>query len=157
VNHYGGSEGFFGWLALQTVQHRCNLGDLRESEAKALGPNLRRLENGIYDFWKTLGCQVDRVYVMYFLEGQLERKSGHEWHLHIHLVPRFHLVKPLMVKPNKREVDAYRIATLGRKLPSRLNRKTFGRQYGQQRLVERELGIVRGVVSASRFPKGRDA
>lgn len=123
MNHYGGPEGFFGWLALQTVQHRCNLGELSKSEARALGPNLRRLEKGIYDYWKTRGRQVDRVYVTYFLEGRLERKRGHDWHLHIHLVPRLHDLRPLMLKSNKREIDAYRISKLGRKLPSPLDRQ----------------------------------
>ena len=154
MNHYGGSEGFFGWLALQTVQHRCNLRELRRSEAKALGPNLRRLEKGIYRYWKTHRRQVDRVYVMYFLEGQLERKEGHKYHLHIHLVPRFHVLKPLILKRDKRGVDAYRIAGLGRKLPSHLNRELFKKQHDEQRRADKELEIVCGVVAASRFPIG---
>ncbi len=44
VGHYGGDEGFFGWLALQTVAHRMCMSDLTEDETAALGPNLQRLE-----------------------------------------------------------------------------------------------------------------
>src|SRR5215831_2365383 len=94
LNHYGGDEGFFGWLALQPIEHRLTLRDLSEVEAAALGPNLGRLEQGIYGYWQSAGQPADRVYAMYFLESQLE--SGHSWHLHIHVVPRFRCLAELM-------------------------------------------------------------
>jgi len=114
------------------------------------------LEKGIYSYWKKRRRQVDRVYVMYFLEGQLERRRGHEWHLHIHLVPRFHDLKPLMLKRHKREVDAYRIAKLYRGLPAFLDRRTFKNLHGKDRRAKEELRIVRGVRREAGFPSGSD-
>ena len=153
VNHYGGPEGFFGWLALQTVKHRGTLSDLRPTEAATLGPNLRKLETGIYKYWKGHGRPVDRVYVMYFLEGQLE--AGHEWHFHVHVVPRFQELKRLMGKPHMpEEIDAYQIAKLSHILPSFLDRVAFKKRYGEPKRARVEGRILDGVVRAAGFPRG---
>src|SRR4029450_8349663 len=61
LNHYGGREGFFGWLAIQPREHVPTLRELRDGQLRALGPNLSRLERGIYDYWAMHGHTVDRV------------------------------------------------------------------------------------------------
>ena len=148
LNHYGGDEGFFGWLALQPIEHRLTLRDLSEVEAAALGPNLGRLEQGIYGYWQSAGQPADRVYAMYFLESQLE--SGHSWHLHIHVVPRFRCLAELMPLSDG-GIDAYCIAKLSDKLPVELDRAAFAKKNGTPARYARDLDIVRGVVAASGF------
>ena len=154
VNHYGGSEGFFGWLALQTAKHRCTLRDLVRTEVEALGPNLRRLESGIYKYWENRGRPVSRVYVMYFLEGQLE--AGHDWHFHVHVVPRFERLKRPMGKPHKPdEIDAYQIAKLSHILPSFLDRSAFEKRHGEPRRIREDRRILDGVVRAAGFSRAK--
>jgi hypothetical protein len=47
LNHYGGDEGFFGWMALQPRYHRKELTELSTYEARALGENIQRIENSV--------------------------------------------------------------------------------------------------------------
>jgi len=161
VGHYGGGEGFLGWLALQTVEHRLGLTDLTLDEAARLGPILHGLEKGVYNYWQSRDRPIGRVYVMYFLEGLLEKKrTNGRWHLHFHIVPRFEELKPSM--SGKKDVlgdtisgvDAYLIAKLRAnrrefQLPSDLDRKTVEMAYGRGELQRREFAIVQGVVWAS--------
>ncbi len=51
LSHYGGSEAFLGWMALQPRYHREDLTDLQEEEAKDLGTNIQRIERAIRDYW----------------------------------------------------------------------------------------------------------
>src|SRR2546428_9924847 len=95
LGHYGGCEGFFGWLALQTREHRRGMGDLSQAEADALGPILQKLENGIHNYWKSCGCPVARVYVRYFLEGLIQGEKA-QWHLPFHLFPDFNALEASM-------------------------------------------------------------
>ena len=44
LNHYGGSEGFLGWLALQPRRHVTDLNKLKDDEAYALGRNIKRID-----------------------------------------------------------------------------------------------------------------
>jgi hypothetical protein len=60
---------------LQTAKHRLTLRDLPAAEAASLGPTLQKLEKGIYDYWSHKSLVVARVYMLYFLEGQLEPSS----------------------------------------------------------------------------------
>jgi hypothetical protein len=41
LNHYGGPEGYLGWLALQPVYHRMAFSELTDEELGHLGPNIR--------------------------------------------------------------------------------------------------------------------
>lgn len=90
LNHYQGKEAFLGWLVLQPRRHVMELGDLTEHEAKALGPNIQRIDEALRRYWQsTFGTDdpLERVYVVYFFE------SAYDWpppnyHLHIHLIAR---------------------------------------------------------------------
>ena len=155
LKQYEGVEGFFGWLALQTVKHRMKLGDLSASEARALGSHLRDLEKGIYSYWRRRGHAVDRIYVMYFLESLLT--DSPEWHLHISLVPRFRALRRLLIRRYV-GVDAYQIAKLRSKLPHFLDRRAYRKEHGEDALREEGLRIVDGVLrSAPRRIGRRDA
>jgi diadenosine tetraphosphate (Ap4A) HIT family hydrolase len=156
ANHYGGSEGFFGWLALQPIAHRRTLAELTRAESRALGPAIRMLENGIDRYWRERRHRVERVYVMYFLEGLLE-PGGDPSHLHFHLVPRFEALGPSMsgktdvVGELVPGIDAYLIGKLRPghptyPLPSWLDRHAFKAQHGAQALESKELEIVQAVV-----------
>ena len=93
VNQYGGSEGFLGWLALQPRFHRMALSDLTDTEARALGPNIRALDKVLTQFWTNQfpADPVERVYVIYMFESEFAEPLGRpeeRFHLHIHLIPR---------------------------------------------------------------------
>ncbi|MFC1767939.1 hypothetical protein ACFLZ2_05310 [Candidatus Margulisiibacteriota bacterium] len=93
LNHYQGEEGFLGWVALQ-VKRSCSevkdLADLRENELKALGPNIKDIDDKLRSYWKKNKAfrhdPIERVYVVYFFESGLEPNNKHN--LHIHLIPR---------------------------------------------------------------------
>ena len=76
VSHYAGDEVFLGWLALQPRFHRDRLQDLTNEELLALGPNLRALDLGLTQYWKTQfpDDSLQRVYVVYFFEAAFETK-----------------------------------------------------------------------------------
>jgi hypothetical protein len=153
VNHYGGSEGFFGWLALQPFAHRATLANLNPTELHALGPYLQHLERGISNYWAARKHPVARVYVMYFLEGQLEPDGSK--HLHFHLVPRFNEMDQSMrdkldvLDKKVRGIDAYLIAKLRPnnhtyRLPSAFDRGALTESARE----ELEIEIVKGVWAA---------
>lgn len=148
VNHYGGKEGFFGWLAVQPKRHCDTIRHLWPHEAAALGPNLMLLERGTYRHWASRGYTVSRVYVMYFLEGQLETPSCKTAHLHFHVVPRFDVLAGAMWDEKERTLDAYRIAKLKPYLPSFLNRHVFERTHGRAATENADYGITSGVIAA---------
>ncbi|SRR6266849_9435538 len=115
---------------------------------------VQRLERGIYNYWAS-EHPVKRVYVMYFLEGQLEPDSD-LWHLHFHLVPRFEALDSSM--RDKTDVlgmmvtgiDAYLIGKL------RLNNATYSppdwlNRHSLSEAVrkEKEFQIVTGVSGAA--------
>lgn len=89
LNHYGGSEGFLGWLTLQPRYHRMELTDLNTDEANALGENLQKIDLSLRQYLaiKFGDDPVQRVYVVYFFESAFE-KSSDKYHMHIHLIPR---------------------------------------------------------------------
>ena len=83
VNHYGGSEGFLGWLALQPYRHVLTFTDLKAHELEKLGPNIAAIEKVLKEYWEsTFGDPIERLYTIYFMEGGSK-------HMHIHLIPRF--------------------------------------------------------------------
>jgi len=88
VNHYGGKEGYLGWLALSPVRHVMSVGELSEIESKALGISVNRLDRALRAYWPiAFGEALDRVYVCHFFEGNALGDSE-SWHLHFHIIPR---------------------------------------------------------------------
>ena len=88
VNHYGGSEGFLGWLALSPRRHVLSLGALTDTEAKALGISITRIELALTAYWPlAFGEALARVYVVHFFEGAA-LGDREPWHLHFHIIPR---------------------------------------------------------------------
>ena len=91
LNHYGGAEGFLGWMTLQPRQHRMDFADLGPKEIKALGSNIQRVDKALGVYWNREDNFPDdpikRIYVVYFFESAFN-KAGEEWHMHIHLIPR---------------------------------------------------------------------
>lgn len=94
VNHYGGGEGFLGWLSLQPRFHRMELTDLTPSEAAALGGNLQHLDQALRQYWSHRFAHdpIQRVYVTYFHDTVFAAADSdprrQEWHMHIHVIPR---------------------------------------------------------------------
>jgi len=82
LNHYGGKEGFLGWLALQPREHREQLCELNEYEQEGLGKHIQSIEATLRDYWKTefRDDGFERMYVFYF--------SEYSKHLHFHLISR---------------------------------------------------------------------
>lgn len=84
LNHYSGTEGYLGWLALQPYCHRMSFQELNEEELSHLGPNIHAVERVLSDYWQAIFHDpIERLYVIYFFEG------GGKYHIHMHLIPRF--------------------------------------------------------------------
>jgi diadenosine tetraphosphate (Ap4A) HIT family hydrolase len=125
LNHYGGTEGYLGWLALQPICHRMKLSELTEEELRHLGPNIHAIDKALSDYWQQVfGDPIERLYVVYFFEG------GGPYHFHIHLIPRFATLEPRL-----RDWEAPR-ATASATFPERYRRDAtdFPSQVG--RLME---------------------
>jgi diadenosine tetraphosphate (Ap4A) HIT family hydrolase len=89
LNHYGGPEGFLGWLALQPARHIVTLGGLTPAEYNELGSQVFRIDAAMVEHWPTaFGDVISRLYVAYFYESPYLDPHD-EFHLHIHLIPRF--------------------------------------------------------------------
>jgi diadenosine tetraphosphate (Ap4A) HIT family hydrolase len=102
LNHYGGDEGFLGWMALQPRFHRMELTDLNTDEANALGKNIQNIDLAMRQYWAIEFPKdpVRRVYVVYFFESAFE-KSSDKYHLHIHLIPRTEKLGDLLREEGK--------------------------------------------------------
>ena len=117
VNHYGGSERFLGWLALQPFTHRMRLQELTGEELAELGPNLQALDRELTAYWKAQfpDDPLLRVYVVYFFETAFKEGARERFHLHIHVVPRPHSIGAELECPDEDgilSVDAWRLPTL---------------------------------------------
>jgi len=90
VSHYGGGEGFLGWLALSTRYHRMEIPELTHQEAAALGPNIQRVDNALKAYWsKEFEFDpIERMYTLYLMEGTFDTPYPSPYHLHIHIIPR---------------------------------------------------------------------
>ena len=86
LNHYRGSEGYLGWLALQPDAHRMSLAELSQQELCSLGSNLKAVDIALGDYAINVFRDVlEHLYIVYFFES-----AGVEpYHLHIHLIPRY--------------------------------------------------------------------
>ena len=109
LNHYGGREGFLGWLALQPKKHKMELCDLEEKELKALGLNIKKIDRFLRAYWKEYfpADPIKRVYVVYFFEGVFDSKPT-DYHLHIHLIPRTKAMDILL----REELEGEKITTI---------------------------------------------
>lgn len=114
LNHYSGSEGFLGWLAMQPTKHRLAMAKLSDEEAGALGPNIKRIEKALLKAWSKSFPKdpIEKLYVAYFFESS-------DYHLHVHLIPRTRKVAPVLralSKPKhdteEKFVDAWRTSDL---------------------------------------------
>lgn len=86
INHYGGAEGYLGWLALQPARHLSDITELNDDETCSLGPSIKAATNALRQYRnERFKEKVERVYVVYFFESA----ESHPFHLHIHLIPRF--------------------------------------------------------------------
>ena len=117
VNQYCGEEGFLGWLALQPRYHRMALSQLTLEEAQTLGPNIKALDAALCGYWSHdfPDDPIDRVYVVYFFESEFtEPRKEKDFHLHVHLIPRFRsLARALSrTKDNVTWNDGWRIPCL---------------------------------------------
>lgn len=94
LNHYGGPEGFLGWMVLQPRFHRMDIADLTVDEAASMGRKIQSVNEALRQYWSSAFADdpIQRVYVVYFHEsvfGKVESTHpSQEWHLHIHLIPR---------------------------------------------------------------------
>jgi len=108
LNHYQDKEqGFLGWLALQPQLHTEEWDDLEEDgELEALGPNIKRIKQALRKCFPK--DSIKRIYVVYFFDWH---KDPSEYHLHIHLIPRFDRLAPLLTKGEK-DINAWNIYSL---------------------------------------------
>jgi diadenosine tetraphosphate (Ap4A) HIT family hydrolase len=113
LNHYGGSEGFLGWMALQPRYHRIELSELSGDEVQALGGNIQKIDLALRQYWalKFEDDLIERVYVVYFAESTVN--PGATWHQHIHLIPRPRSLGQLLRGYSKdKSVEAWRTPKL---------------------------------------------
>ncbi len=88
LNHYGGDEGFLGWLALQPKFHRMDFPDLTPKELASLGGNIARIAKALRHCWPDRFADlIERVYVVYFFESAYDDPPT-DFHMHIHMIPR---------------------------------------------------------------------
>ncbi len=109
LNHYGGSEGFLGWMALQPRCHKMELSDLSKPQLQAMGVNIKKIDEALRAFWEKEfpGDAIKRVYIVYFFEGVFDSKPT-DYHLHIHLIPRTKAMDILL----REEVEGEKVTTI---------------------------------------------
>ncbi len=108
LNHYQNREqGFLGWLALQPELHTEQWDDLEDEELQALGLNIKRIKQALRKCFPK--DSIKRIYVVYFFDWH-EQPS--EYHLHIHLIPRFASLAPLLKDDRFPDINAWNIYTL---------------------------------------------
>ena len=108
LNHYGGSEGFLGWLAIQPAKHRVAFEKLSLTEASSFGPNIKLIDRYLRKAWRQRfpNDPIERMYLVYFLES-----SG--YHFHAHLIPRTRRMASILKKLSADgTVDAWRTPCL---------------------------------------------
>jgi diadenosine tetraphosphate (Ap4A) HIT family hydrolase len=131
LNHYAGLEGFLGWMALQPKYHRMTFAQLTDEELKTLGSNLRTIDTLLTEYWQEnfKNDPVERVYVVYFFESVFDEPSS-KFHLHIHLIPRFMSLDPLLREYPQRRTDPGYPSTINAwTMPFITSREQFPRQY----------------------------
>ena len=102
LNHYGGQEGFLGWMALQPRYHKMTIADLESDELSSLGDNIKKIDEALGSYWKIcFNDRLERVYVLYFFESFYDRPIPTKFHLHIHLIPRPKSFDPLLREYSK--------------------------------------------------------
>ena len=112
LNHYQQKDqGFLGWLALQPELHTENWGDLEDEELQALGPNIKQVKQALREYWKEHfpKDKVKRIYVVYLFDWD---ELPSQFHLHIHLIPRFDKLAPLLKEKGVQDINAWNIYRL---------------------------------------------
>lgn len=132
LNHYGGAEGFLGWLALQTKFHREDFTQLCDDEANELGVHIREINKALIDYWNENfeDDHIERIYVVYFQESCFDEPTPEKKsHLHIHIIPRTLGFDRLLREKDRHScssstINAWKIYTISRHpdFPSRYNR-----------------------------------
>jgi diadenosine tetraphosphate (Ap4A) HIT family hydrolase len=118
LNHYGGDEGFLGWLALQPRYHQMELTDLCPNQAAALGGNIQHIDIALRQYWSIhFKDPIERVYVVYFFESEFDEPKKEQYHLHIHLIPRTKQLAEGLRTEDGSSINAWDIPTLRKGKP----------------------------------------
>ena len=160
LNHYGSSEGFLGWLALQLRYHRMELNQLLPNEAAALGRNIQDIDIALRQYWSIhFKDPIQRVYVVYFFEGAFDEPKRELYHLHIHLIPRTKkFAHTLNKKKRGSEIVAWNIYTLREEMkklcafPSRYEVVGEDGKQNAERLMTYLSGFLWGLSGAKLMP-----
>lgn len=116
VNHYGGAEGFLGWMALQPRAHRMSILDLTPGELSGFGPAIQRVQRLLTKCWRERfpRDELTRVYVTYFFESVFNEPTASPYHLHVHLIPRPTSLDPVLREATSKvesSINAWKVAT----------------------------------------------
>lgn len=104
LNHYGGKEGFLGWLILQPMEHKYLCGEWTKrkgtkkkwtnKELEYLGKHIKNISEHLHKYWKDnffndeFKDEIKRIYVVCFSECFHNDEPALEPHLHFHIIPR---------------------------------------------------------------------
>ncbi len=107
LNHYGGGDTFLGRMALQTRCHRMDIGELSEEETKRLGGNIQRIDRALREYWSNhfIPDRIERLYIIFFLEGEFDIPKRSPYHFHIHLIPRTRKFDSLLRRIREKDSD----------------------------------------------------
>jgi len=114
LNHYGGPEGFLGWMALQPYYHRMEYSELSSpEEVGELGGHLQWVSSSLEEYWKDTfpDDRLERVYVIYMFESAFDWPPS-EYHLHLHLIARPRSLGRLLRSKPAASIDAWQMAGL---------------------------------------------
>jgi len=135
LNHYGGPEGFLGWLALQPKRHLMELAQLNEEETSHLGRNIQRVDMALRHYWAVHfpNDQLERVYSVYFFESVYDEPPT-KYHLHLHLIPR---TRKMVGKKHPSDIAAWKIRELvkSRGFPKGYQTKDRGNDMYEEEVV----------------------
>ena len=85
-----------------------------KDELTALGTNIAELDRGLKIYWINTFAddRVRLVYATHFFESKFE--TPQEWHMHIHVIPRFNSLEVLMPYNDRtiRGADAWKVPTV---------------------------------------------
>jgi diadenosine tetraphosphate (Ap4A) HIT family hydrolase len=126
-NHYGDTDAFLGWLALQTRRHIEHFEELHKKESKALGQNLKLIETALRSYWSESfpDDPIERIYAVCFSEYS-------KGHFHFHLIPRTKELKCLL-KDNKGKIIPWNVNKINKE--GRVPPKYVVKHFEEKKLV----------------------